>query len=231
MMESDDPMIALRGRASRRPAIDVAMLEPEPIGPGVRPPQTLPIRTSGWIPKLGEIVLAIGFPQLDLSEVDSAKQSALLEEGMYGAYGRVVAIHEEGVSRLNPTPVFEVQSDWPGGMSGGPVFNRNGEIVGMVSRSLRADTEHSGTGYAVHFNLARDIEQLTPYLDRLNPGWRRCWAVFTPSSPEPIDMQTTRERAEAAALKIAECTNVRPIAHRIGTTDFVDLADDSIVRY
>lgn len=224
MMESDDPMTALRGQASRRPAIDVAMLKPEPIGPDVQPPQTLPIRTNGFAPRLGEIVFAIGFPQLDLSEVDPSKQSALLEEGMYGAYGRVIAIHKEGVSRLNPTPVFEVESDWPSGMSGGPVFNRRGEVVGMVSRSLRADSEHSGTGYAVHFNLARDIELLTPYVDRHNPGWRKCWAVFTPSSPEPIDMHTTREQAEAAALKIGERTNVRPIAHRIGTTDFIDLS-------
>lgn len=224
MIESDDPMAALRGQASRRPAIDVALLKPEPIGPGARPPQTLPIRTNGWAPRIGEIVLAVGFPQLDLSEVDIAKQSSLLDEGMYGAYGRIVAIHEEGVSRSNPTPVFEVESDWPGGMSGGPVFNRDGEVVGMVSRSLRAESEHAGTGYAVHFSLAREIELLTPNVDRFNPGWRKCWGVFASVPPEPISMHAAKEQAEAVASRIEGPAEVRPIANRIGTTDFVDLS-------
>jgi serine protease Do len=224
MMEADDPMAALRGQALRRPAIDVALLKAEPIGPGARSPQTLPLRTSGWAPRIGEIVLAVGFPKLDLSEVDLAKQSALLDEGMYGAYGRIVAIHEKGVSRSNPTPVFEVESDWPGGMSGGPVFNRNGEVVGMVSRSLRAESEHVGTGYAVHFGLARDIEQLTQNVDPLNPGWRKCWGVFASPMPEPIDMRATKEQAEAVASRLDGPADVRPIAHRIGTTDYVDLS-------
>lgn len=221
MMESDDPIGALRGRMSRRPAIDAALLKPDLIGPGARPPQTLSIRTTGWAPRIGEIVLAVGFPKLDLSEVDFAKQSALLSEGMYGAYGRIVAIHEEGVSRSNPTPVFEVESDWPGGMSGGPVFNRDGEVVGMVSRSLRAESEHAGTGYAVHFSLARDTELLTPNTDRLNPGWRTCWGIFVAARPEPISMHPTKEQAEATAFGLCGGADVRSIAHRIGTTDFV----------
>lgn len=224
MVESDDQMAALRGHASRRPAIDVALLKPELIGPRVRPPQTLPLRTNGWAPRIGEIVLAIGFPQLDLSEVDLAKQSALIDEGMYGAYGRVVAIHENGVSRSNPTPVFEVESDWPAGMSGGPVFNRSGEVVGMVSRSLRAESEHAGTGYAVHFGLARDIELLTPNVDKFNPGWRKCWGVFTSTMFQPISMHATKEQAEAAVSRLKEPAYVRLITNRIGTTDFVDLS-------
>lgn len=224
MMEADDPMAALRGQPSRRPAIDVALLKPEQIGPGARSPQTLPVRTNGWVPKVGEIVLAVGFPQLDLSEVDHARQSALLDEGMQGAYGRVVAIHEQGVSRSNQTPVFEVESDWPPGMSGGPVFNRNGEVVGMVSRSLRAESGQAGTGYAVHFGLARDIELLTPNLDRTNPGWRSCWGIFESVHAAPISMHATRETAEIAAALLIQPVDIRPIAHRIGATDFVYLA-------
>jgi serine protease Do len=223
MMESDDPMAALRGESSRRPAIDVALLVPEPIGPGARPPQTLRLRTSGWSPTAGEVVLAIGFPQLDLSEVDPAKQSALLEEGMFGAYGRIIAVHERGVSRSNPTPVFEVESDWPGGMSGGPVLNRNGEVVGMVSRSLRAEAEHSGSGYAIHFGMARGIELLTPNVDRLNPGWRNGWGVFVETASQPTSVHAAKEEAEAAALLHRGHTEVRHIAHRIGTNDFMYL--------
>ena len=223
MMEFDDPLAALRGQAARRPAIDVALLKPEPIGSGARPPQTLPLRTNGWAPRIGEIVLAVGFPQLDLSEVDLDKQNALLDEGMCGTYGRIVAIHEEGASLSNPTPVFEVETDWPGGMSGGPVFNRNGEVIGLVSRSLRAESEYAGSGYAVHFGLSPDIELLTPTVDGLNPGWRKGWGLFAQTAREPISVHATKEQAEAAASSIEESADVRPIAHRIGTTDVVEL--------
>lgn len=223
MMETDNPMAALRRLPTRQPAIDAALLKTGEIGPGVRRPQTLPLRMKGWIPEVGEMVLAVGFPELDLSEVDEAKQSALLTEGMYGAYGRVVTVHEQGTSTSNPTPVFEVESDWPPGISGGPVFNSNGEVVGMVSRSLRAMSGHAGAGFAVHFGLARDIELLVPNVDGLNPGWRKCWGVFTSATPTPIIMRATKKAAELAASTLDQVIDIRSIAHRIGTTDFMDL--------
>ena len=225
MMETDNPMAVLQRQPTRQPAIDAALLKAGKIGPGARPPQTLPMRKSGWTPVVGEVVLAVGFPELDLSEVDQTRQSALLSEGMYGSYGRVVTVHEQGTGRSNPTPVFEVESDWPPGMSGGPVFNRVGEVVGLVSRSLRAEGCHAGTGYAVHFGLARDIGPLTPNVDMFNPGWRRCWGVFTSPKSTPTTIAATKEAAEIAAATLGQTLDVRPIAHRIGTTDFLVVND------
>lgn len=94
----------------------------------------------------------------------------------------------------------------------------------MVSRSLRAESGHAGTGYAVLFGLAHDIELLTPNVDRFNPGWRTCWGVFTSATPQPTSMHAAKEQAEAAASRLEEPVDVRPIAHRIGTTDFMDLS-------
>jgi hypothetical protein len=34
---------------------------------------------------------------------------------------------------VRPWPIFRVAADWPGGMSGGPVFNEAGHVVGIVS--------------------------------------------------------------------------------------------------
>ncbi|MCE4363305.1 S1 family peptidase [Xanthomonas hortorum] len=223
MREKDDPMAALRGASSQQPAIDAALMKPAPVGPGARLPQTLPVRTRGLMPKVGDIVLAIGFPELDLSEVDVERQLALITEGMYGAYGRVVAIHAQGVSQPNPTPVFEIESDWPSGMSGGPVFNREGEVIGMVSRSLRAESDQHGIGYAVHFGLVREIEPLVPNLHTFNPGWRRCWGLFTSKDSAPVSFHATQVEAQDAAAMITAATKILSIANRIGTTDFVEL--------
>jgi len=222
MMEVDDPMAALRVKSIRRPAIDVALLEAEELGGGVRPPQTLPIRISGWTPKLDEIVLAVGFPELNLSEVDPARQAGLLTEGMFGAYGRVIAIHPNGRSRSNSTPVFEVECDWPPGMSGGPVFNQYGEVIGIVSRSLRAEPDTPGVGYAVHFHLARDIELLTSTLDHQNPGWRVCWAVLEDSASSPVSLHPSRTSAEVAKATLNCPGIIKLISHRIGTTDCIE---------
>lgn len=219
----DDPIAAMRGEVRMRPAIDVAQITPEPIGSGAGRPQALPVRKRGWRPTIGEIVLAVGFPELDLSELDIARQTALLTEGMFGVYGRVVAVHPQGRSSTNPSPVFEVEGDWPPGMSGGPVFNRAGEVVGMVSRSVRAEADHPGSGFAVHFALARDVELLTANVDDDNPGWGRCWGVFEPPVADPLLRLPTREAAEAAAAKLGDEADVRQIAHRIGGTEIVEL--------
>lgn len=222
MVEVDDPLAALRGESTRRPAIDVASMKTGPLGTGVMPPQTLPIRSSGWTPQPGEIVLAVGFPQLDLSEVDDLAQQALLTEGMFGAYGRITQVHPEGTSNSNKTPVFVVESDWPSGMSGGPVFNRKGEVVGLVSRSLPPEPGKPGAGFAAYFGLTPDLERLAPTLDKDDPGWRLCWAVFTGASYAPSSMHSSREEAEAAANTFEQPGEVRRISHRIGTEDFVE---------
>ncbi|MFV8602103.1 S1 family peptidase [Ralstonia pseudosolanacearum] len=224
MVDVVDPLAALRGQSVREPAIDVASLRASEIGPGARAPQTLPVRTSGWIPRHGEIVLAVGFPELDLSELNDADQSALLTEGMYGAYGRIVAIHPNGVSSSNPTPVFQVESDWPSGMSGGPVFNRSGEVVGIVSRSLRGDPGMVGVGYAAHFAMAPDLPRLMPLLSGCGPGWRSCWGVFSRNGDVPVSIHATREDAEMAVTKAGEPHEIKAIENRIGTIDFMNLA-------
>lgn len=217
--EIDDPLAALRGEQTRQ-TIDLASLTTEPIGPQAPTPQTLPLRLSGWTPEVGEIVLALGFPGLDLSEVDEHAQTALLTEGMFGAYGRIVEVHPEGVSASNRTPVFGVESDWPPGMSGGPVFNRAGEVVGVVSRSLRAESGLIGVGYAAHLGLIPDAPKLASALDMCNPGWRYCWGVVTEDASKLHSLYLAEEEANAAAARLNMPCEVRRLSNRIGTDDY-----------
>lgn len=222
MTEVDDPIAALQGRAIHRPTADVATLNVQEISQNVRPPHTLPVRAHGWNPRIGEIVLAIGFPELNLSEVDELGQREVLTEGMYGAYGRIIEVHPNGISNSNKSPVFVVESDWPSGMSGGPVFNRNGEVVGIVSRSLRDESGGAGVGYAVYFGLTQNIERLVPTLDMDNPGWRLCWGVFADDPYTPISMHVSREDAEVAAKSPSQPCCIRKISNRIGSKEFVE---------
>jgi serine protease Do len=56
-------------------------------------PHFVSIRVSGSYPSIGDTVLAIGFPELECQRLDSNSQGILLNEGMYGAYGLITAIH------------------------------------------------------------------------------------------------------------------------------------------
>lgn len=219
MMDVRDPL-NFSGRPKRVPSVDAALLRTGVIGPGARSPQTLRLNTGRATPQVGDIVLAVGFPELDLSEVDEARQSALLTEGMYGAYGRVVEIYPKGTSATHPTPVFAVESDWPSGMSGGPVFNVQGEVIGLVSRSLRATDDLPGTGFAVHFGLAGDIEQLTPPLDPDSLGWRLCWAVFDGEEGDTLSFHESEAHARAAAAGSRHGI-VRAVSNRLGSNDYM----------
>ena len=124
-MHWDDPIAQLEGRDSAKP-FDIAILT------ALRPPNpklimNVPIKARPAHPKIGDIVVAIGYPGIEVLAGDEKTLQTLAAEGMTAAYGRVTNLFPGGRDRANPTPVFEVEADWPRGMSGGPVFNANGE--------------------------------------------------------------------------------------------------------
>lgn len=142
MKEGDDPLRKLRGEASIQTA-DVSVLRTQELQEELHT-----FRVSAASPKIGDTVVAIGFPQLDVVQGGRLEVAAQLEEGMFASYGTVTALHPNGRDRSNQTPVFEVQAHWPSGMSGGPVFSREGHVVGIVSRSLEASEGFAGCGWA-----------------------------------------------------------------------------------
>ena len=60
-----------------------------------------------------------------------------------------------GRDAVNKTPVFEVEANWPSGMSGGLIFNEAGNVIGVVSRSLAPDDEAPGVGYGACLRATR----------------------------------------------------------------------------
>jgi serine protease Do len=220
MREKDSPLASLKGRTESETAADLAVMTAEFL-PDTGIPHSVAVRASGWHPSIGETVLAIGFPELECQLLDEHLLKALLTEGMYGAYGLITDIHYSGRDKLNPTPVFEVECNWPPGMSGGPVFNSSGEVVGLVSRSLLPNGEFSGVGWATCFGMLPYFSDLVPTLDGLNPGWRRGWAVLKNQPWHLAGFFKTEEKAQQLADSTDSDYEVKYGANYFGTDDFI----------
>lgn len=220
--QNDNPLASLQGKMELENAADLAVMTAL-IRPSERipAPHFIPVRASGWFPTVGETVLAIGFPELKQQQLDEHAQESLLSEGMCGAYGKIRAIYPGGVSKTNPTPVFEVECNWRSGMSGGPVFNLLGEAVGLVSRSLPPENDLPGVGWATCFGLIPYFNKLVPTLDVLNPKWRRGWAVFRSEPWHLAGFFKTEEEAQQFANSMNSSYQVKYGSNNFGTDDFI----------
>lgn len=145
-LPGNDPLAQLRGRPQYLP-IDLAFLTTP--APSKRATRNLLLRSHPPRPKIGDLVVTVGFPRIDTFIGSDEAARTTISEGMMAAYGRVVDLHIDGRDLSNPTPLFEVEANWPSGMSGGPVFNAFGEVIGLVSRSIEPQEAGGlGTGWA-----------------------------------------------------------------------------------
>jgi serine protease Do len=105
-------------------------------------------------------------------------------------------------------------------MSGGPLFNEAGEIVGLVSSSLEPDETGVGVGFGLWF-AGFPILNLIPFLDPSNPGMYRGFGVIKNAPWHLAGMFTDKEQAEALAAQLGLDYEVRFGSSRYGTDDFV----------
>lgn len=215
--EKDDPFAFLGSKKSYE-AIDLAILQVRDLIPEEMN-KTLPLRISNQAPKVNEIVVAIGYPELGCKPVDEAYQRYLLSEGMKAAYGRIIEIHPSG--RGSKTPVIEVEANWPSGMSGGPVFNTNGEVIGIVSRSLSPFENQVGNGSAVSFECLPLLSNWIKSIDPINPGWRKGWMVSRDQTFNSMSFFRTPEEASNVAEKLGTEYRVTYCANKIGSNEFI----------
>jgi hypothetical protein len=86
-----------------------------------------PIQIS--LPLIGERLWAFGYRHEGLDR-DAALITPLVSSGL------VSAVFPQGRGERMASPCIEVEMDTKGGMSGGPVVNANGDLVGIVSSSF-----------------------------------------------------------------------------------------------
>lgn len=87
-----------------------------------------------------------------------------MQQYLYGSFGEIIDIEPADPKRLRPWPLLRVSQEWPGGMSGGPVFNEAGHVVGVVSSGI------GDVGSATFFSGWKFPQAIFPNLDPANPG-------------------------------------------------------------
>jgi serine protease Do len=182
-------------------------------------PLRSPLPLSSSHPKVGDEVIGIGYPILGSS---FGGQSAIMkfEERMYGASGIVTALHPNGTSLSRPWPTIEIEGDWESGMSGGPVVDLNGRIVGVISSSLAPTDDAPGVGFAVDLTKV-PITLLAPEIDPANPGWSFGWATL--AGGKMTGFFETEDQAKIYAEKtIAD--EIAAVSHCPKTDDWMKLS-------
>lgn len=218
--KDDNPLRALQGKKRLDAAVDIAVMRPASCVPQ-HLSRSVPLRLSGWRPQINDFVVALGYPELECQHIDEEKMHYLLSEGMHAAYGKIVEIHEKGRSDNDPTPILQIEANWPGGMSGGPVFNESGEIIGIVSKSFEHTAKEDGIGAAILLEYLPWLAECIPTVSADNPGWRNGWAVLR---NEPWKLFGFYEKEVDA---VAHLNHLTPDCHvafgsnQIGTDNFI----------
>lgn len=190
--------------------------------PGSKFAPPMPLRLSGARPQVGDRVMALGYPELTCLRHDSPDRALIFTERMYGAVGTVRSLLPHGRGSMYPWPLIEVEAHWRSGMSGGPVINEAGEVIGLVSFSLEPDDGLPGVGFATDL-AGIGIDRLVPTLDPLNSGFYRCHGVLRSAPWHLSGVFPDREQAEEHLATLGPGYEVRFGSHRFGSDDFVSV--------
>ena len=102
-----------------------------------------PLDTSSVVPpEPGSRVYSFGYPR-------GAVESEHVTLDPHTTSGEVLEVYERGRDRaMLPHPCFHTNAVFDAGMSGGPVFNDAGQLVGLVSSSVPPDDDGPWSSYA-----------------------------------------------------------------------------------
>lgn len=115
----------------------------------------------------------------DLDDDDDDKRrfggARPISKYLYGSVGVITDVESADATRSSPWPIIRIDANWPGGMSGGPVFNEAGNVVGVVSTGFQRVR-----GAAATFFSGWDMPTrvFTSKIDPSNPGAFLCWGGF-----------------------------------------------------
>jgi hypothetical protein len=128
------------------------------------------------LPEIGEPVMITGFRASDENVSTEDGKCFPVKDGhlKYGAdvrigVGEVTQHHLNGRGSMPPGPAIEVACSTPGGLSGGPAFDQNGMLVGILSTSID-DPDGRGPSQ-ISLLWPALVQTITPaFLPHLYPG-------------------------------------------------------------
>jgi hypothetical protein len=145
---------------------------------------------STRVPDIGENIVILGFrAEAPVEQLD--QKSFMATGNVLLCQGEVTARYDKGRDRAVITwPVIEVDCPSLGGMSGGPAFDRDGYLIGLLATSFSGDGE-TGPSYVSQISpaLSMSFEGGWPaplFQGRrtlLNMDRRLCVIVDDPSTP------------------------------------------------
>lgn len=134
---------------------------------------------GGNRPHKGDRVMAIGYPGVMDVKNHPINKDVGLTEGLYGAIGTITELIPKGRGSLYSWPTFQVSCKWPSGISGGPIYNEEGFVIGIVSSSTHDDMSDNLTeGFSFWFNPRLAMKSFLPTIDTDNNGNLLVWAVL-----------------------------------------------------
>lgn len=113
----------------------------------------------GGLPLVGERLWAFGFRHGHVED-DVASVSPMVSSGL------VTAAFPQGRGERMPAPCIEVEMDTMGGMSGGPVVDSDGNVIGVVSSSFDGGPSYVTLIWdALNYRIGGTVPALTKYQD------------------------------------------------------------------
>ncbi len=173
-----------------------------------------------WRPRIGKRVMAFGFAGLDLDDNKEGDDRAI-RQYLYGSVGEISEVNPVQPNSSRPWPYFRVEADWPGGMSGGPVFNEAGNVVGLVSTGLVG----GGIGTATPFAGWDVAERQFPTVDLINPGRVKCWIGLSEYEDIVACGRTREELIEQ--LGDRQVSEMKYVSFAVSSGEYALISNDS----
>ncbi len=180
------------------------------------PTPFLPVDLQSWRPEPGQRVTAFGFADLDIDDRGEGDARAMTHY-LYGSQAIITEVRPPNGESSRPWPVFHVEAEWPGGMSGGPVFNDAGHVIGIVSSAVVG----VGIGTATSFSGWNFAERTFRTVCPNNPGMLQCWGAFG-SDGQLITYAPARELVELLVVE-GKARTIREITINPETSDYFSL--------
>jgi len=179
---------------SSNPNADVALLKAESVPEGIHP---LVLADSDLV-RVGDEVFIIGAPRKYAHSLTVGNVSARrTPDDLFGG--------------IEPVELLQTDAAINEGNSGGPMFNTDGEVIGVVSHILSQSGGSEGLGFVVTSNLAKaEMLEKKPFWSgidgfQLKDGWAKIFNL-----PQSAGILIEGVAAGSASAKLG----LRPGAHR-----------------